>query len=569
MCIVLVAEKPKKPRSDDRMPESQMSASPHASKQVTGAGSANDGALSVETFIAEPVNSKEHRDLYEARKKIHPKRAKGTFRSLKWWVMAVTLGIYYITPWLRWDRGPHAPDQAVLIDLANTRFYFFFIEIWPQEFFFVAGLLVMAGIGLFLVTSTVGRAWCGYTCPQTVWVDLFLVVERFVEGDRNARIKLDDAPMTTGKAIKRLIKHAAWLIIAVLTGGAWIFYFADAPTLLPSFLSGQAHYVAYATVAVLTFTTYVLGGLLREQVCTYMCPWPRIQAAMLDEHSLVVTYNDWRGEPRSRHAKRARAAGNLVGDCVDCNACVAVCPMGIDIRDGQQLECITCALCIDACDGVMQKVGLERGLIAYATLNDYAHNMRSSGAKIVNVRGDAVWDFSTIDQSAVRPDGGTLASRFMTTKLSSFLRPRTLVYAAIWGAIGIGLLVALLMRDRLDVNVRHDRNPVYVMLSDGGVRNGYDVKILNMVPQPRTFTVSLKGLPGGRMTIAGSQQPPATQVDVSVKPDKLRSFRVFVQVPKQNIVVNQTEFEFRVSHQGGTEKTTYRAQFNGPRDQGK
>ena len=342
----------------------------------------------VETLEAEAVNSaKVRQPLYASRRKIFPKRAAGRFRSFKWIVMAVTLGIYYLTPWLRWDRGPYAPDQAVLIDLANRRFYFFFIEIWPQEFFFVAGLLVMAGIGLFLITSTVGRAWCGYACPQTVWVDLFLVVERAVEGDRNARIKLDESPWTARKSVLRLTKHAIWLLIAVATGGAWIFYFADAPTLLADVVTGQAAAVAYITVAVLTATTYVFGGLMREQVCTYMCPWPRIQGAMLDESSLTVTYNDWRGEPRTHGTKKAAAEGKVAGDCVDCNACVVVCPMGIDIRDGQQLECITCALCIDACDGVMEKLGRDKGLISYATLADYNANMAlatGNGAHDIN-----------------------------------------------------------------------------------------------------------------------------------------------------------------------------------------
>ena len=257
----------------------------------------------IERLEAEAVNAAwKRKPLYEARKKIFPKRAEGTYRRFKWLVMLVTLGIYYITPWLRWDRGPFAPDQAVLLDVANRRFYFFFIEIWPQEFFFVAGLLVMAGFGLFLITSAVGRAWCGYTCPQTVWVDLFLVVERAIEGDRNQRMKLDAAPWSAGKLFKRVSKHAIWIFIGVATGGAWIFYFADAPTLLMQFVTGQAAPIAYITVAILTATTYTFGGLMREQVCIYMCPWPRIQAAMLDENSLVVTYNDWRGEPRGRHA---------------------------------------------------------------------------------------------------------------------------------------------------------------------------------------------------------------------------------------------------------------------------
>ena len=390
----------------------------------------------VDTFDVEPVNApsrQQSQPLYAKREKIHPKRARGQFRRLKWIVMAITLGIYYVTPWIRWDRGPFAPDQAVLVDLANRRFYFFFIEIWPQEFIFVAGLLVMAGVGLFLVTSVVGRAWCGYTCPQTVWTDLFLVVERFFEGDRNARIKLDKAPWSFDKIRKRVMKHASWLVIAVATGGAWIFYFADAPTLLLNFLSGQAPFVAYATVGILTATTYVFGGFMREQVCIYMCPWPRIQAAMLDEDSLVVTYNDWRGEPRSHGAKKAAAAGLSVGDCVDCNACVAVCPMGIDIRDGQQLACITCALCIDACDGVMDKLGRERGLISYATLSDYNANMAIATDPATGA----------IEPERVRDDTGQFMPKLKHFDWHIFLRPRTLIYAGIWVAIGIGLLVAL------------------------------------------------------------------------------------------------------------------------------
>uniref|UniRef100_UPI000A11341A cytochrome c oxidase accessory protein CcoG n=1 Tax=Ensifer aridi TaxID=1708715 RepID=UPI000A11341A len=253
----------------------------------------------VERVDAEPVNAaRVRKPLYQKRRKIFPKRAEGRFRRFKWLAMLLTLGIYYLTPWIRWDRGAHAPDQAVLVDLAARRFYFFFVEIWPQEFFFVAGLLVMACLGLFLVTSAVGRAWCGYACPQTVWVDLFLVIERFIEGDRNARMRLDADPWTFDKIRKRVTKHAIWLAIGAATGGAWIFYFADAPSLLKSLVTLNAPPVAYSTIAVLTATTYVFGGLMREQVCTYMCPWPRIQAAMLDEDSLVVTYNDWRGEPR-------------------------------------------------------------------------------------------------------------------------------------------------------------------------------------------------------------------------------------------------------------------------------
>jgi cytochrome c oxidase accessory protein FixG len=475
----------------------------------------------VETIDAVPHNSAARRSLYAARLKIHPKRGSGYFRNLKWLVMVVTLGIYYVTPWLRWDRGAYVPDQAVLVDLAHRRFYFFFIEIWPQEFYYIAGLLIMAGIGLFLVTSTIGRAWCGYTCPQTVWTDLFLVVERWIEGDRNARIKLDAAPWSVSKLWKRASKNALWLLIAVATGGAWIFYFADAPTLARQFITFQAPAVAYATVALLTATTFVLAGYLREQVCTFMCPWPRIQAAMLDEDSLVVTYNDWRGEPRSRHQKKAQAAGEKVGDCVDCNACVAVCPAGIDIRDGQQLECITCALCIDACDSVMEKVGSPKGLISYSTLRTYdAH--KAGGLAVIGWR--------------------------------SFLRPRTFIYTAIWMAVGLAMFFSLLQRERLDVSVLNDRNPLFVRLSDGSIRNGFTIKILNMEQRPRNFVVSVEGLPGNTMTMTGGNVEPLREFNVDVEADKLRAIKVYVAVSPLLLRSEQTPIEFKVVERG-TEST--------------
>ncbi|MEN5084765.1 cytochrome c oxidase accessory protein CcoG [Bosea sp. TWI1241] len=512
----------------------------------------------VETFDAAAVNSARVRQpLYAPRKKIFPKRAEGRFRRFKWLVMAITLGIYYLTPWLRWDRGPHAPDQAVLVDIANSRFYFFPIEIWPQELYFVAGLLIMAGFGLFLLTSTVGRAWCGYTCPQTVWVDLFLVIERAIEGDRNARIKLDAAPWSANKLVKRVSKHAIWIAIAVATGGAWIFYFADAPTLLRELVTGKAAAVAYITVAILTATTYVFGGLMREQVCTYMCPWPRIQAAMLDENSLTVTYNAWRGEQRTRHSKKAAAAGQAVGDCVDCNACVAVCPMGIDIRDGQQLECITCALCIDACDGVMDKIGKERGLIAYATLAEYESNMMLATAG----------GTTPIDPRQVRGADGKLSDRIVSFHPRKLLRPRMLVYFAAWALVGLGLLAALLTRDRLQLNVLADRNPQFVVLADGAIRNGYTVKLLNMIPETRSIRVSLEGLPGGEMTVVGTNHAVGRSFILELEPDRLKTLRVYVRQPRAEVGGRTQHFSFVVEDRSSSESDRYEATFDAPETQ--
>ncbi|WP_301004905.1 cytochrome c oxidase accessory protein CcoG, partial [Mesorhizobium sp.] len=394
----------------------------------------------------------------------------------------------------------------------------------------------------------------GYACPQTVWVDLFLVVERAIEGDRNARMKLDAAPWTARKLFLRSIKYVIWLAIGMATGGAWIFYFADAPTLLIEVVTGTAAPVAYVTIAVLTGTTYVFGGLMREQVCTYMCPWPRIQAAMLDENSLTVTYNDWRGEPRSRHAKKALAAGQLVGDCVDCNACVAVCPMGIDIRDGQQLECITCALCIDACDGVMDKLGRERGLISYATLADYNADMAVATAG----------GTSPVNPALVRTPSGSFADGLAHFQLSKIFRLRTYIYLGAWSAIGLVLVYSLLTRERLELNVLHDRNPQFVTLSDGSIRNGYTVKLLNMIPEPRTIEVTLQGLDGGEMSIVGIDQPSSRTFAVAVEPDRLNVLKVFVRQPTELIKAPVQSFEFRIADKASSESAQYTASFNAP-----
>lgn len=389
--------------------------------------------------------------LYAAREPIFPKRVHGNFRRFKWWIMAVTLGIYYLTPWLRWDRGPNLPDQAVLVDLAHRRFFFFMIEIWPQEFYFVAGLLIMAGLGLFLFTSAAGRVWCGYACPQTVWTDLYILVERWVEGDRNARIRLFRQKWDAEKIRKRLAKWAIWLLIGLATGGAWIFYFTDAPTLARDLVAGTAHPVAYTTMAILTATTFAFGGFAREQICIYACPWPRIQAAMMDEDTITIAYRDWRGEPRGKPG----VAGN--GDCIDCLACVNVCPMGIDIRNGQQMACITCGLCIDACDEMMDKVGKPRGLIGYLALTDEVRERAGQPPK-------SVW--------------------------AHVFRPRTMLYTILWAGVGLAMVVALFLRAEIDVNVTPMRNPQFVTLSDGSIRNDYDLRLRNKHGEDRWFAVS-------------------------------------------------------------------------------
>ena len=436
--------------------------------------------------------------LYERRKQIYPKLAHGKFRMVKWVVMALTLGVYYIVPWIRWPRGEGIPDQAVLADFAGEKFYFFFITIWPQEIFYLAGLLIVATFGLFLVTSLLGRVWCGYTCPQTVWTDLYIWVERAFEGDRAARMRLDNAPWSLNKAARKIGKHIVWLIIAFLTGGALILYWHDAPTIARTFFTGQAPLTAYFFAGMLTLTTYFLAGWMREQVCTYMCPWPRIQGALTDEYALNVTYRYDRGEPRGPLRKEQGFEGR--GDCIDCKQCVQVCPMGIDIRDGAQLECIHCALCIDACDDIMTRVGRPTGLIAYDT--DLAVATRAAGGKPVY----------------------------------KLLRLRTVLYAVLMLAISALILVGLAKEPTFDVNVLKDRSPPFVQLANGDVRNGYTLKLVNKATTARDTMVSISGLPGAEFEIIGLSKPDgALEMELPLEQYGVDRFRLLVTAPAASL----------------------------------
>lgn len=475
------------PTASPGSPQSQ----PQTQHQSSGVPADRKGApYRVEV---EAVNAKENRSSYVARVKVHPKRVSGQFRSIKWTVMIATLAIYYFTPWIRWARPGDAPEQAVLIDFQAQRFYFFFIEIWPQEFYYITGLLILAAFGLFLMNSIAGRIWCGYMCPQTIWTDLFIYVERFVEGDRNARIKLDRAPRSVSKVTKRVIKHTIWLAISAATGGAWIFYFADAPTLAREFLTLEASVTAYFSMGLFTAMTYLMGGFAREQVCIYMCPWPRIQGAMFDEDSLAVSYREYRGEPRGPHKKGADWEGR--GDCIACRQCVVACPMGIDIRDGFQLECIQCALCIDACDAIMDKVERPRGLIGYESAANLERLARGESRKV------------------------------------NLIRPRTVLYAALIVAIAGFMSVTLLMRTTLDVNLIRDRNPVFVHLSDGSVRNGFTVRAMNKLHETRTLNISIAGLEGA--TIAkGATHTAAADLTITVGPDATKAEKFYVSLPR-------------------------------------
>jgi len=472
-------------------------------------------------------NEEEGLHLYANRVRVYPKEVHGPVRRAKWAILVACLTIYYALPWLRWDRGPGRPNQAILLDISRERFYFFNVELWPQDIYYLTGMLIMAAVGLFLVTSLFGRLWCGYTCPQTVWTDLFMWIERKIEGDRNARMKRDAGPVSLDVIWRKVTKHAAWLGIAFWTGGAWIMYYADAPTVTREFWSGTAAKPVYVFTFLFTATTYVLAGWAREQVCTYMCPWPRFQAAMLDEQSYTTTYQSWRGEPRGK----ASVAGPK-GDCVDCGACVMVCPTGIDIRDGSQLECINCGLCIDACNHVMARLDRPAALITWDTL---AHQAAKARGEEVTPR---------------------------------WLRPRTMIYAGAMSVVMIVMLVAFATRPLIEFAAQHDRAPLFVRTSDGSLRNGYTIKLVNKTGRDAVFEITVGGVAGAQMALAEAGPAPADKLTITVPVDEVGTHRLLVSAQPERMGEGSLPLVFNMRDTASGESVTYNAQFLGPADRG-
>ncbi|MEE5038348.1 cytochrome c oxidase accessory protein CcoG [Pseudomonas alliivorans] len=386
-------------------------------------------------------------DLYASRKKIHTRAFKGLFRNLRMTVGVMLLLIYFGTVWLN-SHG----HQAVWWDLPERRFYIFGATFWPQDFILLSGLLIVAAFGLFFVTVYAGRVWCGYTCPQSVWTWIFMWCENITEGDRNQRIRLDSLPMSAEKLARKLAKHSLWLLIGFVTGLTFVGYFSPICQLSIDLFTGRADGWAYFWVGFFTLATYANAGWLREQVCIYMCPYARFQSVMFDRDTLIVSYDPQRGEPRAARKKEADHQAQGLGDCIDCTMCVQVCPTGIDIRDGLQVECIGCAACVDACDTVMDRMAYPRGLISYTTEN------RLSG---------------------------------QTTRT---LRPRLIGYALVL-LLMIGLLIsAFLTRSLVGLDVSKDRM-LYRENAEGRIENVYSLKVLNKDQVAHTYAVEAHGLP--------------------------------------------------------------------------
>jgi cytochrome c oxidase accessory protein FixG len=421
--------------------------------------------------------------------RVVPQSVSGRYRRRKWIALIICLSVYYVLPFLRWTRGPGQPDQAVLVDFERGRLYFFFVEIWPQEVYYLTGILILATLVLVLVNAVAGRVWCGYFCPQTVWTDLFLLVERLIEGDRRMRLKKHGSAATPRRIVEVVAKHTIWILIAMETGGAFVLYFADAPTLIGDLATGQASAMAYAWVGILTSSTYTLAGFAREQVCTWMCPWPRLQGAIWDPEALIVNYRDYRGEPRASAKKAAelRARNEPAGDCVDCLQCVTVCPIGIDIREGPNFACINCGLCVDACDTTMGKLGRPRGLIDYEAWSNIERGRRDEPLRL------------------------------------RLIRPKTLALAGSILALVALMSVSLGMRWDAKVAVIHDRNPVVVTLSDGRTRNGYAVRLYNKADHDRSFRLAVSGLDDAEVEVVTGD------AIVSIAPDATYELRMLVR----------------------------------------
>lgn len=403
--------------------------------------------------------------LYQRRTPVYPRSVKGRFRTLKWAILVLTYAIYFLLPWLRWER-PSGVGQAVLFDLSKRRFYLFDLVVHPQDIFWLTGLLVVAALLLFFVTGVAGRVFCGYFCFQTLWTDFYMLIERLVQGERPARIRLDKAPWSVEKLYKKGLTHLLWLLAAFATGFTFVLYWADAPQLAQEFFTGRAAFPAYATTLLLTASTYLLAGWAREQVCTYICPYARFQSAMFDRDTLIIAYDAQRGEGRRGRARpthglktREERQRQGVGDCIDCGYCVQVCPAGIDIRNGLQIQCISCALCIDACDAVMDAQGLPRGLIRYTSEREQA--------------------------------GGK----------TRYFKPKTLGYGAVLTLALVLLVTSVMTQAPLDASVYQVRQPLYVQLSDGRIQNSYEIKLNNKTERPLRIQLAVEGLPGAELDL--------------------------------------------------------------------
>ena len=413
--------------------------------------------------------------LYRKEAKVYPRDVKGTFASLRKLAMVVLLGLYYIVPWINW-----AGHQSVLFDLPARKFYILGLTFWPQDFIFLTLMLIIAGLSLFFVTAVWGRLWCGYACPQTVWTEAFLWLEHLVEGDRNKRIKLDASPWNRNKILRKSAKQFLWISFALWTGFTFVGFFTPIRELGHSIFTFQLGPWETFWLLFYSFATYGNAGILREQVCKYMCPYARFQSAMFDKDTLVIAYDEARGEPRGGRRKSVVPGEQGLGDCISCTLCVQVCPTGIDIREGLQIECIACAACIDVCDQVMDKMGYEKGLVSYTTEH------RISGQE------------------------------------THVLRPRIFVYSFLLLALVAGVIWSISDRILQRADLLRDRNALYRELPDNRIENVYTLKLINMDFKPHQYRIEV--VDNDDMVLFISPEP-------RLKPEEVGNFILRMQAP--------------------------------------
>lgn len=438
--------------------------------------------------------------LYAASKKIYPRSVEGIFTYWRWIFVALTQLVFYGLPWLEWGTR-----QAVLFDLASRRFYIFGLVLYPQDFIYLTGLLVISALALFLFTAVAGRLWCGFACPQTVYSEIFLWIEHKIEGDRSARIRLDDADFSVEKLVKKVYKHIIWIFLSIWTGFTFVGYFTPIRELVMEFFLTQMSAWELFWVFFYAFATYGNAGFMREQVCKYMCPYARFQSAMFDNDTLIVTYDTERGEPRGARSKSADVAALNLGSCVDCTLCVQVCPTGIDIRDGLQYECIGCGACADVCDTVMDKLGYPKGLVRYSTQNAM----------------DNKWTPSQMWQR--------------------LMRPRVQIYTMILVAVTVGLFVSISMRSPFKVDVVRDRSSLSRITEYGTLENVYRLQIMNASEVEQIYRLGVKGLPDLKIT---------TETQISVAPAQARWVVLSADIPYGSAQAGSHKIEFEVEALG-------------------
>ena len=418
--------------------------------------------------------------------KVYPQSVSGKYRSIKNSVNYALLFVYFFGSWIRWNREQGLPNQAIMIDLPARKGYFFGLQIWSDEIYYITIILILSALALFIFTTLYGRLWCGYTCPQTVFTDFFIKIETFFQGDRNNRIRLDESYLSKEKFIKKSLTYLTWLLLAFIFAFSWVAYFQDVFDLTINVINLDLTFSTKIWLISLTFATFIFAGFLREKVCIYMCPYGRFQSAMIENNTKLVTYNHYRGEPRGKQLEQK------TGDCIDCFRCVLVCPTGIDIRDGLQMECIGCWLCVDACNEVMKKIGKEKNLILYTSFNALKNGLT--------------------DEKLIK----------------KIFKVKNLLYGAIFVIFTTFAINNLMNKSDINLVLIKERAPLFTITPNGQIRNSYTLKIQNKSARPRKFIIYAESLEPYEIKIQSNDECFEKKCFINLDPELEDEFKIFI-----------------------------------------